>query len=133
MTLIEWKDDYAVNIAEIDRQHEKLADIINKFEDAMRAEKEKEALSGIIDDLVDYSKVHFQTEEKYMSGFTCAEADLHKVEHERFNEEVCRFIREFKNPSDDLPRRIAEFLKDWWFRHIRIEDRIFSQKKSGES
>jgi len=130
MPPIEWRDEFRVHIPEIDQQHKKLAGLINDFETAFQQGRGSEVLDEIIGELIEYSKIHFLTEEKYMAGFAHDLAASHKEGHIRFNEEVCRFIREMKTPSDALPGKIIKFLKDWWHIHITSEDRVFKQKKS---
>jgi hemerythrin-like metal-binding protein len=63
--LIVWSDELSVNIEEIDKQHKKLIDVINVLFNAMIEGKTQNIIDTIIDDLIDYAKYHFSTEEKY--------------------------------------------------------------------
>ena len=55
MALFEWKNDLSVGIAEIDRQHKVLIDLINQLHDAMLTRKTKEVMSGNLKGLLDYN------------------------------------------------------------------------------
>ena len=47
MPPIKWSDSYSVNIEEMDEQHKQLLDIINEFDEAVEAKKEKQGLAEI--------------------------------------------------------------------------------------
>ena len=45
MSLITWDESLSVNVAEIDRQHQKRVAMINELHDAMKSGKGKEIVS----------------------------------------------------------------------------------------
>ena len=61
-----WKDEYSVGIKSLDDDHRKLLNLINKLQTAVHYQTgdifEKEAL----DEVVAYTKYHFEREEKLM-------------------------------------------------------------------
>ena len=65
MALIQWSSSLSVKVKQIDDEHQKLIKLINDLNDAMRVGKGKEALGKIINELVNYAAVHFNTEERY--------------------------------------------------------------------
>ena len=68
MALIQWNNDLSVNVKEIDTQHQNLIRMINELFDAMKVGKGTEVLGKIFLQLTNYTKTHFQTEEKYSNG-----------------------------------------------------------------
>jgi hemerythrin len=84
MALIEWNADLSVGVGEIDEQHKKLIGLINSLNDAMASGKGKDILKGILDGMVNYTSMHFKTEEKYMDEFQYGETFHHKTEHKNF-------------------------------------------------
>ena len=93
MGLVKWNSFYSVHIDELDEQHKKLIYLINDMYDAMKNGKETDALSSILSELVDYTKYHFDTEEKLFLRYDYPEREAYSKVH------------------DDLARR-AKALKD---------------------
>ena len=66
MPLFVWEDKYKVGVKEFDEQHKKLIELINKLYDAMKQGHGKDVLKSIVNDLFEYTKYHFETEEKIL-------------------------------------------------------------------
>ncbi len=123
---MEWKDDYSVGVEEIDNQHKRMIDIVNKLHQAMLDGKSKEILSDIIKELKDYTVYHFSTEEKYFDMYDYPEKDDHKKEHNDFVERVKEIEQEFKEGKIFISVKIMNFLKDWIKNHILGTDKKYA-------
>ena len=88
MACIKWTDSYNFGIREIDSQHIKLADIMNRLCEAMDNGKEGYVINQILDELADYALEHFDTEEKYFLEFKYEGAEEHKSQHEIFRKKI---------------------------------------------
>ena len=95
MALIQWDNTFSVNVAEIDKQHQKLVALINNLNDAMKQGKGKDILAKIIGDLFAYAGDHFAIEEKYFDKFGYPAATSHKLEHANFVKKVSEFQERF--------------------------------------
>ncbi|MFP4459844.1 MAG: bacteriohemerythrin [Candidatus Zixiibacteriota bacterium] len=126
MKLIEWNDDLFINIEEIDRQHKKLVDIINHLHAAMKARKAKEILDEIIEELIEYTEYHFDTEENYFIKYDYPESFIHKKTHRIFVKKVKQFQADFDRGKLLLSLEIMNFLKDWIEEHIKVVDMKYS-------
>ena len=126
MPYFEWKDAYSVHIAQIDAQHKKLVGLLNELFDAMQAGKGKEVQGRILADLVDYTRVHFATEEKLMQVNGYPGYLKHCQEHGRFVEKVKEFQDQFNSSKATLSIQISAFLKDWLSNHILKTDQQYS-------
>jgi hemerythrin len=126
MALITWGDKLSVNVAEIDKQHQKLIAMINDLDDAMRKGKGKEILSKIISDLMDYTRSHFALEEKYFDRFGYAETESHVKEHQVFVDKVSDFQIKYDTGRIGLTTDIINFLSDWLKKHIMGTDKKYS-------
>lgn len=125
MPLIIWNEGFSVNVKEIDEQHKKLINLINMLHDAMKEGRAKKIVSEVLQGLVDYTKYHFSTEEKYMSIFKYPDYQSHKAEHEKFIEKVLEFAKDFSEDKIGLPIKIMPFLTDWLSNHILVNDKKF--------
>ena len=56
MALLEWKDDYSVNVQKIDREHQQLFSMINALHEAIVAGEGSKVGAPILEDLVEYTR-----------------------------------------------------------------------------
>ncbi|MBT4277768.1 hemerythrin family protein [Candidatus Falkowbacteria bacterium] len=136
---IEWKDEYSVGVKEIDKQHQKLVDLINKTIDAVHAKNMKLVLESVIDEMEEYVIVHFSTEEKYFKKFKYVNTKSHMQEHKIFVDRVGYFKNKIlKAKQEDvlaLIYEVIDYLEDWLIRHIIENDQKYIKcfKKHGLS
>lgn len=127
MSLMDWKDDLSVKVSEIDNQHKKLIGYINELHDAMKTGKAKDVLEGIIQKLINYTKSHFATEEKYFKLYNYPLTKEHLQEHESFVNQVVDFQEKFAAGKMGLSIQIMKFLTDWIQKHIKETDMAYSE------
>ena len=125
MALIQWNDRLSVGVVEIDLQHQKLVEMINKLDDAMQLGKGKDVLGEIINGLIEYSKTHFRTEEDYFDRFGYPNALCHKKEHAEFTTKVAEFKKAFDAKTLALSIGVMYFLSNWLKNHIKNSDKQF--------
>jgi hemerythrin len=125
MAIIEWDNSLSVKVAEIDKQHRKLIDLINKLNDAMKGGKGKDILEKIIDELFAYAGGHFATEEKYFDQFKFPESNTHKDKHKEFVKKISEFKNGFDSGKVALTVEVMNFLKDWLRNHIQGTDKKY--------
>lgn len=124
MSLLIWKQEYALGIAEIDEQHKKMFSIINDLFTAMK-ESDGEVLKKVLGELIDYADYHFSTEEGYFKELEYPEKEAHIKTHQLYREKVMGFVLEYKDGERLLPYEILDFLEDWWVGHITGVDRQY--------
>ncbi len=127
MALMNWDNTLSVSVNEIDGQHQKLVKLINDLHDAMLKRRTKEILDDILVGLMDYTKTHFSTEEKYFDQFSYLGSSGHKQEHKQFVEKVLDFKKGFDEGNMMLSMDVMNFLKDWLVTHIKATDKKYSK------
>jgi len=124
---IQWKEEYSVGIEHIDQDHQKLISLLNQFntayEYAMSEEFEKQALN----DLVSYTKYHFEREENLMQEYGYPEYDAHKEQHIKMIKQVERFVGIYNEKGHDSLNEISDFLTQWLINHINGTDKCYSK------
>ena len=129
MSLIEWDDSLKLGIAVVDRQHERLVELINQFHEAVIEGRGTEVIGEILDELIIYTVTHFIMEEKYFAEFDYPDAEEHKLEHNALIEKVSDLAAELeKAPSDSRSvqaEELLQFLKIWWRYHMMETDSKF--------
>ncbi len=120
MSLFRWKPEYAVGIKVIDDQHQILVGLINRLHDAIEDHFQDTSLESILEELFDYTRYHFTTEETLMAqyGYEKDKLAKHKKQHQLFIAE----LNSSQTDSDKLTREdaalIQEFLVNWLKNHI---------------
>jgi len=89
---VHWEDSYSIGIKEIDDQHKKLFDLVNKLYDLEDNENIKEDMREILYAFRDYTIVHFKDEEEYMRSIAYPELEKHKKKHERIVNSLSQII-----------------------------------------
>jgi len=125
MDFFNWNSSFELGIEVIDSQHRELVRMINELDRALRRHTARDILSELLDELIDYSKYHFSTEEKYMLDFEFEGFSDHRKEHDHFRFKVFRFQREYIDGTAELDSVLMQFLKEWLSNHMLGTDRQF--------
>lgn len=127
MPLITWTDSFSVKVEEIDTQHKKLVEIINKLYDAMKVGKSKDVMGEILTNLISYTATHFKTEEIYFDLYSFPENETHKADHKKFVETVTKFKKDFDSGNATVSLEVMSFLRDWLTKHINGTDKRYTK------
>lgn len=123
-----WKDEYSVEVIEIDEQHKKLIQIINNLIDAIsNTQIKKQIIIETINNLIEYKKMHFETEEKYFHLFNYEGTLEHETAHNAFNERINTF--QIKDGDDviSLAFDLVDYLEDWMIGHLMGMDKKYTR------
>lgn len=127
MPLLAWNDMFSVGVVEIDNQHKQLIEITNRLNKAMIADRDRQALSGILNDLLAYTRTHFEYEERLMDQYRYAGREQHLLEHGKLVQIVVDFQTRFDRGEVDLTGELMALLRDWLSRHILNSDRALGR------
>ncbi len=124
---INWDHSFSVGVEQIDQQHKKLVDLVNQLHKGMKAGNSKEMMETILDDLVDYTAVHFKTEEDIFERINYQHKEEHEDIHEDLVGKVIEFQKLFHSGNALISMDVMKFLKGWLVNHIKGEDRKYIQ------
>ena len=124
--LINWKEEYSVNITEIDDQHKMLISMVNEMHEAMKKGESKEILGPILDRLVQYTKEHFAREESIMEENGYPEFKEHKEKHNKMTQKVLSLQHDYHNDKFHLSFEVSKFLQEWLNKHILGTDKKYT-------
>jgi len=122
--LIEWKDRFNTGFIEIDNQHKKLIDIINQLAQTSHIKKH-EISDSVFIELINYTKTHFEYEEKMLAAKNYPDYNRHKREHDIFVNKIIEYYKMFTNKADVFDQLFG-FLKHWLINHILRNDIDYS-------
>lgn len=121
-----WKDEYSVGIDSLDNDHKKLISLLNQFtmayDYAMSEEYEREALN----DLINYTKYHFEREEQLLEQHNYPDVVAHKAQHKKMIEQVNSFMDLYNEKGHDSLNEISSFLSNWLINHINGTDKEYT-------
>jgi hemerythrin len=126
MPFFNWNQAYSVGIVEIDIQHKKLFDLINKLYEAMQVGQGSKQIGNVVAELIAYAGTHFSVEEKYMATHKYPDLGKHKAVHDAFVQKVLEFQRQYLSGKMAMSIDILNFLKDWLVTHIQVEDQKYA-------
>jgi len=124
--MFEWKEKYSTGIEKIDAQHKGLIDLINKLFSAMQSGAGKDVLSDTLAGLIDYTKMHFLTEEMLMQNYDFPDLAAHQAEHQKLTEEVLQFEQEYRSGNTGISIQLITFLRNWIDDHICQVDQQYA-------
>lgn len=123
MSRIELNDGLKTSHGDIDRDHEKLIELINQLHDAVESGHDKEVCHGIVKELIHYAVSHFSMEERLMEKHHYSKTVAHKAEHARFLQTVLDFRADLDANWGNLGSPLLDFLGKWLVGHILHFDR----------
>lgn len=117
-------EDYLFNIMIIDEQHKRFFGIYNSIE---KLSKDKESssderVSQILNELSDYVKYHFSTEERLMILANYKAIDHHIKVHIHYINKIDEFILGYNYRNPVLLDNMLAFIKKWFLSHIMQTD-----------
>jgi hemerythrin len=127
MKKIEWKSTYELGIQLIDDQHKKLINIMNDVYEAQKAGTSKEIINHSLNELLEYTKYHFEAEEDLIRQHNFENMEAHIEEHNEFIEQINSFINESKAGNLVLSLKTLDYLKDWTINHILGSDKEYGE------
>ena len=120
-----WRDQLSVGNNVIDSDHKYLIEIINRVEESMAA-KDRRALATALDDLAQYSLVHFDREEKIAAAVGYAQVPNLNESHRQLFEKLNQMRGEFDATGTEWSLEAAAhftgFLRNWLIDHVIKED-----------
>ena len=120
MAILKWVPDLNTGIDEIDVQHRRIVDYINRLYE-LRKTPDRQSLAEVIGETVDYTLSHFAFEEAMMEEAGYMFSGPHKRVHELFTRRVGEMQARFE-AGEDITNELHGMLSRWLFNHIRNED-----------
>ena len=117
MAFIDWTKKNEVGVKEVDDQHKKLFEMLNALHQATANGDEQSVLMGILDELIEYTVYHFQTEEDLFEEFDYPDYLEHKTVHDDLTRQAVELQRKFREGSATISFEVLDFLNSWLVDH----------------
>jgi hemerythrin-like metal-binding protein len=109
----------------MDDQHGILMDTMNELRLAMAHGAGREQLSQILDRLIEFTRMHFWSEEQLMEQHAFPGLAEHRSEHQRLMAQILQSAHRVQHGEDLQMRPMMGFLREWYVGHIEGLDRVY--------
>ncbi len=127
MALFVWKNEYSVKVQSIDKEHQRIFEMINELHEAMRVGQGSKVAPAILERLLDYTREHFAYEESLMQKAKYPDLGAHRIEHVKLTTAVSKMKQDFDKGNTAISLTLADFLKDWLKAHIAARDQKYTE------
>ena len=122
----EWREEYSVGVEDIDKEHQRLFQIINKLFAFREEEKDSQWLGQEgIKYFKGHAMKHFADEESYMESIGHPELERHRAIHQGFRENTLPALEQELERTGYAPDAVNHFLgvcAGWLIGHTLTED-----------
>jgi hemerythrin len=124
---IQWTDDLATGVAEIDDQHKELFERIDRLFRACNQAQGRLEIGKTVAFLEEYVDTHFTAEEEIMQERSYPDYDAHKAQHAYFRNNLLAIRQQLdeEGPGVHIVILTNRLVVDWLRNHIRKLDRAF--------
>ena len=122
MKLIEWRDEFLLDIPSVDHEHRELIGLINELYESYSAHGSKVTTLDFLGELYAKIAAHFALEEKIMLEKGYDQYQDHKSEHEKLLDEICDFMDDFESDQTFPEGVFKELLETWFISHFKNKD-----------
>ena len=125
MEFVEWTEKYTVGNPLVDAYHHIFFQMVDEFRTALAQEAPPD-MPERISFLVDYTLMHFESEEKLMERSGYPDTDSHREAHRLFREKMLDLQRRYAQDPDALKAdELLCLVQDWFANHILGADMDF--------
>jgi hemerythrin-like metal-binding protein len=111
---------HLVGVQEIDEQHHQLVQMVNRINQSIVHKQEARLLEAAFQELLDFTRLHFETEQRLMLQYVYAETAAHLHEHAHLLHKLGDLAAQTAQGNDML---MLQTIKDWLMGHIQHADK----------
>ncbi|TNF69364.1 MAG: GGDEF domain-containing protein [Gammaproteobacteria bacterium] len=121
MKAFQWNKNFATHITTVDQQHKKLFLLVNKFSNLISENNlDIKNVQKVYQELIDYTKYHFQEEERLMkeTGIDKRHLEHHIKEHQIFTDYIGNLSIKHDSTHISSLKNLFNFLVNWLSYHV---------------
>lgn len=127
MAFITWNLGIKTGIRKIDEQHQYFIDLLNKASDAVESGEDRGKFEKISQELLNYARFHFDTEEELLRLHQYPDMLEHMEEHAKLLQNAIAVYDRLKN-GENVANEMLLFLRDYWFgNHLQVHDMKYAE------
>lgn len=122
MSLIEWKKEFEVGVAEVDHEHRELIGLINELHEVMKESGDFDQVLESLGEIYAQISAHFALEEKMMRVSRYPAYADHKEDHETLLEDLRDIMDDVEDDGSYNESILANDLERWFSLHFKTHD-----------
>ena len=129
MAKVIWDNNLSIDVGLIDDQHKLWIEKFNKVSDAVEKHEGPHQIAQTLGFLIDYTQLHFETEEKHMTAIDYPEFNEHRKMHEELKITLADLVQDYdeEGATHQLADYLNNFLGNWLIKHIKEVDLKFGK------
>ncbi len=125
MSLLTWNHACSVDVRSMDDQHGILMDTANELRLALMRGSGQEQIGEILNRLIEFTSMHFESEEKLMEDSCFPALAEHRAEHRRMLAQMQQSAHCLHQAETLSPKAILLTLRDSFLGHIENLDSFY--------
>lgn len=125
MTLLTWNHACTVGVRALDDQHGILMDTMNELRLALVHGSGRDKVSDLLGQLVEFTRMHFSSEERVLEQHGFPGLSAHRAEHRRLLGQIEETAHRAQHSEELGMRQLLNFLRDWYVGHIEGADQQY--------
>lgn len=122
MSLLEWRDDFLIGIAEVDGEHRELIALLNEMHDEALRHRSAAQVATVLGEINVRIAAHFALEEKIMRDAAYLYLMPHKQDHEALLDQLADIMDTVDTGGSYSTADLARRLEHWFSEHFRTHD-----------
>jgi hemerythrin len=125
LTLLTWNHTCNVGVRAMDDQHGILMDTMNDLRLTLVRGSDREQVSELLDRLLEFTRMHFSSEEQLLEQTGFSGLAEHRAEHQFFLSKVQDSMHRAQHSENLQMRPLLCFLRDWYIEHFEGLDQEY--------
>ena len=125
MTLLTLNETCSIGVRAMDDQHGILMDTMNELRQALVRGAGREQLREVLDRLIEFTRMHFWSEEQLMEQSAFPGLAEHRSEHHGMLARMMQSAHRVQYGEGAQMRPLVDFLCNWFAEHIESLDRHY--------
>lgn len=123
---MKWTDEMSVGDEVIDEEHRVLVDLLNRLRAAAEDYGDAATVGGVLARLYQYSRAHFEHEERILEASGYPDLEEHRQEHEKLKVKLAKILdSDSPSPSGSLLDDLVAFVESWFHDHFLTMDKRY--------
>jgi len=125
VALLTWNYACTVGVRSMDDQHGILMDTMNELRLAVVRGSGREQVCEVLDRLIEFTRMHFSSEEKLLNQYLYPGREEHRTEHQRILAQILQTSHRVQHGEQMQMRPLLCFLRESYSEHIESMDREY--------
>ncbi|HTT70846.1 MAG TPA: hemerythrin family protein [Anaeromyxobacteraceae bacterium] len=121
-----WDELASTGVDSMDAEHRLQVSLVKALEELVQQGADPAVLERTVSQLVDFTSVHFLSEELMMRLYAYPQHDAHKLEHARLKQQVDELRSRLAAGGREAGVAIVAELHAWLVGHVRTMDQAFA-------